>query len=287
MNQHYRFRAYAHLLRLHQPIGSLLLLWPTLWALWLAGNGHPSFKLVFLFTLGTFLMRGLGCVVNDIADRNFDGLVTRTKKRPLATGALGLKEALVLLLILCGLALVLVMQLNNLTIKLSIIGLGLALIYPYCKRFTYWPQWVLGLAFSWGIPMAFAAQTNKVPVIAWLLFFSASLWPLAYDTMYAMVDRDDDKYIGIKSTALLFGDNETRFIGVVQCSFIALLVYLGLLLQLHGIFYFILTFVSGLLVYQQYLIKDRKAERCFKAFLNNTWVGALIFLGFVLGMQPN
>ena len=286
MNQHYRFRAYIHLLRLHQPIGSFLLLWPTLWALWLAGNGHPSFKLVLVFTVGTFLMRGLGCVANDIADRHVDGFVTRTKKRPLVTGAIGLKEALVLLLLLSALALGLVLQLNSLTVKLSVVGLALALIYPYSKRFTDWPQGVLGLAFSWGIPMAFAAQTNNVPAIAWLLFLSASLWPLAYDTMYAMVDRDDDKQIGIKSTAVLFGQNETRFIGAVQCSFMALLVCVGWLLKCHSIFYFLLILAAGLLIYQQYLIKDRKAERCFKAFRNNTWVGALIFLGFCLGIHP-
>lgn len=229
-------------------------------------------------------MRGLGCVANDIADRNVDGLVTRTKNRPLATGAIGLQEALLLLLFLSSLALGLVLQFNSLTIKLSLIGLALALIYPYSKRFTDWPQGVLGLAFSWGIPMAFAAINNEVPTIAWLLFLSAALWPLAYDTMYAMVDREDDQQIGIKSTALLFGQNETRFIGVVQGSFITLLVYLGLLLKVHCIFYCLLLLAAGLLIYQQYLIKDRKAERCFKAFLNNTWVGALIFLGFFLGL---
>ncbi|MDQ8038854.1 MAG: 4-hydroxybenzoate octaprenyltransferase [Rickettsiella sp.] len=286
MKQHYRFRAYVHLLRIHQPIGSLLLLWPTLWALWLAGNGHPSLKLVILFTLGTFLMRGLGCVINDIADRNFDGFVTRTKKRPLATGALALKDALILLIFLCFVALCLVLQFNRLTIELSIIGLALALIYPYTKRFTYWPQWVLGLAFSWGIPMAFAAEMNAVPLVAWLLFISASLWPLAYDTMYAMVDREDDKRIGIKSTALFWGHKETLFIGVIQSSFVALLACLGVLLKLHFVFYLALGFASSLLIYQHYLIKDRKPENCFKAFLNNNWVGALLFLGFLLGIHP-
>ncbi len=283
MNQHYRFLGYIRLLRLHQPIGGFLLLWPTLWALWLAGNGHPPFKLIFLFTLGAFLMRGLGCVANDIADRNFDGFVTRTKKRPLVSGEITLKEAWVLLLFLCFLALCLVLQFNHLTIKLSLIGLALALIYPYTKRFTYWPQWVLGLAFSWGIPMAFAAQTNRVPSIAWLLFICASLWPLAYDTIYAMVDREEDKQIGIKSTALLFGSNETLFIAIFQCSFITLLICLGLLLKLNSIFYVALSLAGGLLIYQQYLIKDRKPENCFKAFLNNNWVGALLFLGFLLG----
>jgi 4-hydroxybenzoate polyprenyltransferase len=285
MNQHYRFRAYAHLLRLHRPVGSVLLLWPTLWAVWLAGNGHPSFKLVILFTVGTFLMRGLGCVANDIADRNFDGFVERTKNRPLVTGAVTLQEALGLLLFLCFLALCLILQFNSLTIKLAFIGLVLTFIYPYTKRFTHWPQGVIGLAFSWGIPMAFAAQTNQVPAIAWLLFITASLWPLGYDTMYAMVDRHDDQKIGVKSTALLLGKNDRLFVAVLQFSFIVLLAYLGYWFKLNSFFYVGLSFASGLLLYQQYLIKDREPKRCFKAFFNNTWVGAFIFLAFFLGIR--
>jgi 4-hydroxybenzoate polyprenyltransferase len=283
MKQLYHLRVYAHLLRINQPIGSFLLLWPTLWALWIAGNGHPSRKLVFLFIIGTFLMRGLGCVMNDIADRNFDAFVTRTKKRPLATGEITLKEALILLLILSGLALGLVLQFNALTIRLSVIGILLAFVYPYMKRFTYWPQSVLGLAFSWGIPMAFAAQMNRVPTIAWLLFICASLWPLAYDTIYAMVDREDDKRLGIKSTALLLGQHEILFIAVVHVIFVTLLACLGFFLQLQVIFYYLLSLASGLLLYQHYLIKDRKPDSCFKAFLNNAWVGGLLFLGFFLG----
>lgn len=286
MKQLTRLRPYAHLLRLHQPIGGFLLLWPTLWALCLAGEGRPSLKLVFLFTLGTFLTRGLGCVASDIADRHFDGLVTRTKKRPLVTGEVGLKAAFSLLLLTCFLALCVVLQLNALTIKLSIIGLALALIYPYAKRVTYWPQGVLGLAFSWGIPMAFAAQMNQVPPIAWLLFMTAVLWPLAYDTMYAMVDREDDRHIGVKSTALLFGRHDRLFIAVVQTSFMTLLILLGFLLKLQASYYLFLSLAASLFVYQHYLIKDRKPERCFKAFLNNSWVGALLLLGFVLGTHP-
>lgn len=283
MKQLTRLRPYTHLLRLHQPIGGFLLLWPTLWALWLAGKGHPSFKLVILFTLGTFLTRGLGCVASDIADRNFDGFVMRTKKRPLVTGEVGLKQALGLLFLSCFLALGVVLQLNALSLKLSIIGLILALSYPYAKRFTYWPQAVLGLAFAWGVPMAFAAQMNQVPRIAWLLFITAALWPLAYDTMYAMVDREDDRRIGIKSTALLFGQHDKIFIAVIQTSFIVLLILLGFLLKLQSSYYLFLSFAVALFAYQQYLIKDRKPEHCFKAFLNNTWVGASLFLGFVLG----
>lgn len=286
MKLHYRFRAYMHLLRFHRPIGSFLLLWPTLWALCVAGHGHPSFKLLILFVLGTFLMRGLGCVVNDIADRRFDGFVHRTKNRPLVTGVLTLKQAMGLLLFLCCLALGLVLQFNSLTIKLSFVGLALALFYPYTKRFTYWPQGILGLAFSWGIPMAFAAEMNQVPPLAWLLFISASLWPLAYDTIYAMVDREDDIRIGIKSTARLFGKKDTLLIGLIQASFISLLTLLGYLLKLGVFFYIGVSLASILLIYQQYLIKDRKPEKCFKAFLNNTWVGAFIFLGFCLGIHP-
>lgn len=286
MNQLTRLRPYVHLLRLHQPIGGFLLLWPTLWALCLASNAHPSFKLVFLFTLGTFLTRGLGCVASDIADRHFDGLVARTKNRPLVTGAVGLKAAYSLLVLCSFLALWVVLQFNALTIKLSIIGLGLALIYPYAKRVTYWPQAVLGLAFSWGIPMAFAAQMNQVPPIAWLLFVTAALWPLAYDTMYAMVDREDDRLIGVKSTALLFGQHDCLFIAVIQAIFTALLILLGFLLKLQPSYYLFLSLAASLFVYQHYLIKDKKPERCFKAFLNNGWVGVVLLIGFVLGMHP-
>lgn len=285
MKQLHYLRTYARLLRLHQPIGSFLLLWPTLWALWIAGGGHPSGRLVFLFVMGTFLMRSLGCVANDIADRNIDGFVTRTKKRPLATGEIQLREALVLLLFLSSLALSLVIQLNRLTITLALVGFILALIYPYAKRFTYWPQAVLGLAYSWGIPMAFAAQQNNVPRIAWLLFMSAALWPLAYDTIYAMVDREDDRRLGIKSTALRLGQHEVLFIALVQVSFVLLLAFFGFFLKLQVTFYFMLGLVGGLFIYQHYLIKRREPARCFKAFLNNTWVGAFLFLGFLLGMH--
>jgi len=286
MNQHHRFYAYARLLRLDRPIGNFLLLWPTLWALWLAGNGHPSPQLVFLFIVGVILMRGLGCIINDIADRNFDGFVARTKDRPLVIAAITLKEAVGLLLFLCFLAFCLVLQFNSLTVKLSFIGLALTFLYPYAKRFTYWPQSIIGLTFSWGIPMAFAAQTNKIPGIAWLLFITASLWTLAYDTVYAMVDRDDDRKIGIKSTALLLGRGDCLFVAVVQLSFMVLLACLGYVLQLRNFFYLGLGFAGGLLVYQQYLIKDRKPDRCFKAFLNNAWVGAWIFAAFFLGIRP-
>jgi 4-hydroxybenzoate polyprenyltransferase len=284
MNRLYSLRVYARLLRLHQPIGSFLLLWPTLWALWIAGHGHPSAKLVFLFILGTFLMRSMGCIANDIADRQFDRFVMRTKNRPLATGEIEVKKAIVLLLFLACMALGIVLQLNLLTIKLALVGLALTCIYPYMKRFTYWPQGILGLTFSWGIPMAFAAQQNAVPKIAWLLYMTAALWPLAYDTIYAMVDREDDQCIGIKSTAIFLGEKETLFIALLQCAFVALLALLGFWLKLHAGFYLMLSFAGGLLVYQHYLIKDRKPDCCFKAFLNNAWVGGILFLGFFLGL---
>lgn len=284
MNQLFSLKPYAQLLRLHQPIGTLLLLWPTLWALWIAGKGHPAWGNLFFFSSGVFLMRSLGCVANDIADRKWDGQVKRTQQRPLATQAISLNAARWILLGLAGLALLCVLQLNRLTVQLAWVGLGLTLIYPYAKRFTYWPQVVLGLTFSWGIPMAFAAQINQVPLFAWLLYVSASLWPLAYDTIYAMVDREDDQKVGIKSTAIRLSQRETQFIAAVQMTFILSLVGLGRWLGFSSAYYVGLLGATGLFVYQQYLIQKRVPEHCFKAFLNNAWVGALIFLGIYFGM---
>lgn len=284
MNQLFRLRPYVQLLRLHQPIGSILLLWPTLWALWIAGKGHPSLTNLLLFGVGVFLMRSLGCVANDIADRKFDGQVARTQHRPLATQAISLKAAVWILLSLAGFALWCVLQFNHFTFQLAWIGLGLTLLYPYAKRFTYWPQVILGLAFSWGIPMAFAAQTNQVPFFAWLLYLSASLWPLAYDTIYAMVDREDDRKIGIKSTATRLNEWDVLFVAMIQMVFMLCLLGVGQWLNLAPAYYLCLLGASGLFIYQHYLIKKRVPARCFKAFLNNAWVGALIFLGFYLGM---
>ncbi|WP_235776135.1 4-hydroxybenzoate octaprenyltransferase [Rickettsiella massiliensis] len=223
------------------------------------------------FSSGVFLMRSLGCVANDIADRKWDGQVKRTQQRPLATQAISLNAALVL-------------QLNRFTFQLAWVGLGLTLIYPYAKRFTYWPQVILGLTFSWGIPMAFAAQINQVPLFAWLLYVSASSWPLAYDTIYAMVDREDDQKVGIKSTAIRLYQRETQFIAAVQMTFILSLFGLGRWLGFSSAYYVGLLGATGLFVYQQYLIQERIPEHCFKAFLNNAWVGALIFLGIYFGM---
>lgn len=286
MNNLPRWRSYVALLRLHQPIGLFLLLWPTLWALWIASAGAPSFKSVALFTLGTLLTRSLGCVINDIADRKLDGFVARTRQRPLVTGRVNLKEAKLLFIVLATLALLVVLQFNFLTIKLAGLGLLLICIYPYTKRYTYWPQLFLGLIFgAWSILLAFAAQIGKIPTIAWLVFMTGYLWCLAYDTIYAMVDREEDRKIGIKSSALALDRYDVLFIAVVESVFVLLLILIGTRLHLHFAYYSMLMLVVGLLCYQHYLIKDRKPAACFKAFLNNAWIGALIFLGFFLSLH--
>lgn len=280
-----RLHGYITLFRWHQPIGIFLLLWPTLWALWIASAGAPHFKVVALFVVGTVLTRTLGCVVNDIADRDFDGLVARTKLRPLASGQVSLREAKILFVVLSVLAFAVVLQFNLLTIKLAFVGLALICIYPYSKRYTHWPQLVLGLVFgAWSVLMAFAAENGKIPAIAWLVFTAGYCWCLAYDTIYAMVDRDDDKKLGIKSSALSLDSYDTLFIALLGASLVLLLIVIGICLNVHSAYYVMLALATGLLLYQQYLIKDRKPERCFKAFLNNAWIGALIFLGFILGL---
>jgi 4-hydroxybenzoate polyprenyltransferase len=274
-----KFLNYLRLMRLHRPIGIFLLLWPTLWALWLAGHGHPDIKNITIFILGVVVMRSAGCVINDFADRNIDGLVARTRDRPLATRVVTTRAALGLFLILCLLALLLVLQLNLLTIELSVVALVLAIIYPFTKRYTHWPQIVLGAAFAWAVPMAFAAQTNTLPTTAWLLFLAALFWPVAYDTMYAMADREDDQKIGIKSTAILFGRYDRLWIGIFQLLVLALLSYVGLREHLGIIYFVALLLAASLAVYQQYLIKNRNPQNCFRAFLNNNWFGLVIFLG--------
>lgn len=286
MNNLPRWRSYVALLRLHQPIGLFLLLWPTLWALWIASAGAPHFKSVALFVAGTLLTRSLGCVINDIADRKLDGFVARTQQRPLVTGKVSLKEAKRVFIVLAVLALLVVLQFNLLTLKLAGLGLVLICIYPYTKRYTYWPQLFLGLIFgAWSILMAFAAQTGKIPSIAWLVFMAGYLWCLAYDTIYAMVDREEDRQIGIKSSALALDRYDVLFIAVVESIFVLLLILIGIRLHLHFAYYSMLTLVVGLLYYQHTLIKDRKPAACFKAFLNNAWIGALIFLGFFLSLH--
>jgi 4-hydroxybenzoate polyprenyltransferase len=273
--------AYALLMRWHRPVGVLLLLWPSLWALWIAGNGKPSLLLVLIFILGVFLTRSAGCVINDFADRHWDGAVKRTSKRPLIAGLVSAREALGLFTVLSLLAACLLLPLNNLARCLALPALLLMIIYPYMKRFTRAPQLVLGLAFGWGIPMAFAAQTGQVPLIAWFLFLLSCIWTLAYDTIYALVDREDDLRIGIKSSAILLGRWDTRVIAGLHAVMLALLVILGQQLRLGPGFYFSLLAVSGIMVYLHYLIKERQVDACLLAFSRSQWVGCMVFLGLV------
>jgi 4-hydroxybenzoate polyprenyltransferase len=274
--------AYARLMRLDRPVGTLLLLWPTLAALWVAADGLPPIDLIVVFAIGTFLMRAAGCVVNDYADRDFDPDVSRTANRPLATGAVTSNAALGAFFVLAFLALTLLLYLNALTRWLAVAGLGIAVAYPFMKRWTYLPQVVLGAAFSWGIVMAFAAVQNVVPEPGWLLFLASVLWIVAYDTMYAMVDREDDLRVGIKSTAILFGEADRLMIGLLQAGTVISLVLVGQQLGYQGYYFWGIAAAAGLLCYQQYLIRDRSREGCFRAFANNVWVGFSLFVGVVL-----
>ena len=277
-----RWLLYARLMRLDKPIGILLLLWPTLWALWIAGAGHPRPWVVAVFVLGVVLMRSAGCVINDFADRDFDRHVRRTASRPITAGQVSPREALVLFGVLSLLALALVLTLDRLTIQLSLVGAFLAASYPFTKRFTHLPQAYLGVAFGWAIPMAFAAQTGAVDPRSWWLFAAVVLWALIYDTMYAMVDRDDDLKIGVKSSAILFGRYDRFIIGLLQLAMLAVLLVVGRLFGL-GLWYHLgLAVAAGLMLYHQWLIRDRDRERCFKAFLHNQWIGVAIFAGLVL-----
>lgn len=269
-------------MRLHKPIGIILLFWPMMWALWIAANGTPPIKELLIFTLGTIMMRSAGCVINDIADRKIDLHVERTKERPLTTGEVSLKEALVLFIILTLLSFLLVLLLNKMTIAMSFIAIALASIYPFCKRFTYLPQLFLGLAFGWAVPMAFTAILNKLPFIAWLLYLATIIITICYDTMYAMVDRDDDLKIGVKSTAILFNRYDKIIIAVLQIIFIALMIIIGAMMDMNIGYYSFLSAAALLFIYQGYLIKDRDKKNCFRAFLNNHWTGMLIFSGIFL-----
>lgn len=271
-------QAFWQLTRMNRPIGSLLLLWPTLWALFLAAEGLPDWHVLIVFVLGVLFMRSAGCVINDFADRKVDGHVKRTANRPLPSGLISSKEALILFAVLVLCSFLLVLTMNTLTIMLSGIGIVLAVAYPFMKRVTYLPQFVLGLAFSWAIPMAYAAESNQVPPEAWLLFVINALWTIAYDTQYAMVDRDDDLKIGIKSTAILFGRFDKLIIGLLQLSVLTLLIILGTQLDLSSVYYWGVLAAAGFFVYQQWLIKGREREACFKAFLNNNYVGGLVFI---------
>lgn len=277
-----RLDVYERLMRLDKPIGILLLLWPTLWALWISSNGHPDWLIVWIFTLGTVLMRSAGCVMNDYADREFDSHVERTKTRPLATGEVSGREALALAAVLSLLAFGLVLLLNKLTIILSVCALFLALTYPYTKRFISIPQAYLGIAFGFGIPMAFAAQTDQVPALAWMLLAANVFWAIAYDTEYAMVDRDDDAKIGIRSSALFFGSYDVSAIMACYVAMLSILTLVGLHLGLHWPYYIGLGVAAVIAVYHYALIRGRERSACFKAFLHNNWLGAAIFAGLAV-----
>lgn len=278
---------YKQLMRTDKPIGTLLLLWPTYWALWLASGGVPSLLNFIVFSLGVFVMRSAGCVINDYADRKIDGSVKRTAQRPLAAGLITSGEALSLFVFLILIAFGLVLLLSWQTIVLSVGALFLAFSYPFMKRFTNLPQVVLGAAFSWAIPMAFMAASGQVPLTAWLLFMANVIWTVAYDTMYAMVDRDDDLKIGVKSTAILFGRADRVIILCLNSCFIALLCYIGLSEQLDTPYWLSIVIASGFLAYQQVLIHSRERAQCFKAFLNNHYVGLVIFVGLVASLPLN
>lgn len=277
-----RSSAYVRLMRLHRPIGIWLLLWPTLWALWLAGDGRPSGTLLVIFVIGTIVMRSAGCIINDLADRNIDPHVARTRDRPIATGEVGLPGAVLLAALLLAAALGLVLLLNPLTQILAVIGAAITIAYPFAKRVMAAPQFVLGLAFSWGVPMAFAAEQAQVPRLGWLLFIVTVVWVVIYDTEYAMTDREDDIKLGVRSTAILFGELDRAVLGAMQ-----LLLVLGLLLVGRSADrgYWYLGGVAAaavFMLYQQYLMREREPTRCFTAFLNNAWLGLSVFVGLAL-----
>lgn len=273
---------YWRLTRMDRPIGTLLLLWPTLWSLWIAAKGVPSIKNLVIFVLGVIVMRAAGCVINDFADRKIDGRVERTKDRPLATGAVSNREALGLFAALCLIAFALVLFTDPLTIKLSVGGLILAFCYPFMKRHTHLPQVVLGAAFAWGIPMAYAAEAGELHEGMWLIYVAVVLWTVAYDTFYAMVDRADDLKIGVKSTAILFGEQDRLMTGILQVMTLYALVLVGNRFELGTFYYLGLAVAAGLFIYQQWLIRYRARAACFKAFLNNNWVGVAVFVGIVM-----
>lgn len=277
-----RLSLYWQLTRLNRPIGILLLLWPTLWGVWLAGNGHPAWYIVAIFALGTVLMRSAGCAINDYADRDFDKHVKRTQQRPITSGKLAPAEALWLAAALAILSLLLILPLNALTLWLSVPAVFLASSYPFTKRFLAIPQAYLGIAFGFGIPMAFAAQLNQVPAVAWWLLLANIFWCIAYDTEYAMVDRDDDIHLGIHSSALFFGKYDVRAVMACYAATLALLALTGHMLHLGGIYYFGLSCATAIAIYHYTLIRQRQREQCFKAFLHNNWFGAAVFSGIAL-----
>ncbi len=279
---HPRAWDFIQLMRIDKPIGIYLLLWPTLWALWIAGKGSPSLGNVLIFVIGVFLMRAAGCVINDFADRKVDGHVKRTKQRPLASGKITSKEALVLFAVLVALSFGLVLLTNATTIWLSFGGLALAATYPFMKRYTYYPQVVLGAAFSWGMPMAFTAQTGDLPAAAWLLYIANLLWTVGYDTYYAITDREDDLKIGVKSTAVLFGDADRVIIITLQGLALFCLMLAGARFELGLYFFLGLLVAAGCFAWEFWSTRDRDPQACFKAFLHNHWAGLAIFVGIVV-----
>ncbi len=275
-------RQYLILMRFDKPVGTFLLLWPTLWALWIAAEGVPDSDVLIVFVAGVVLMRAAGCVINDYADRKIDSKVRRTRDRPITSGKITPKAALILFVVLCLAAFALVLTMNKLTIMMSFVAAFLAATYPFMKRYTYLPQVYLGAAFGWAVPMVFAAQTGAVPKEAWLLFIATVLWATAYDTMYAMVDRRDDLRIGVKSTAILFGDGDRLIIGIIQALFFLVLLIVGQHLGMGAYYYGGLLVAALFAGYQQYLLRDRDVLLCFRAFLNNNVFGAVIFIGIAL-----
>ena len=270
------------LARFDKPIGTLILLYPALWALWIASDGKPNLTVLIVITLGVIVMRAAGCVINDYADRDFDPHVERTKQRSIAAGHITPKEALIFFAVLVLLAFGLVLLLNTFTILLSFVGAFLAASYPFMKRYTHLPQAYLGVAFGWAVPMSFAAQLNEIPTVAWILYLAVILWALVYDTMYAMVDKDDDLKIGVKSTAILFGNYDRHIMSGLQIVILLLLFVVGQMQNLGSFYYLSLIVAAGFSIYQQKLIFHREKSACFKAFLNNNWFGLVIFVGLVL-----
>jgi 4-hydroxybenzoate polyprenyltransferase len=277
-----RIKQYWLLARFDKPIGILILLWPALWALWVASDGRPDLLVLTVICLGVVLMRAAGCVINDYADRDFDPHVERTQHRPIAAGKVKSKEALLVFVVLCLCAFGLVLLLNIYTIMLSFIAAFLAASYPFMKRYTQLPQAYLGIAFGWAVPMAFSAQINSIPPVAWVMYVAVVLWALVYDTMYAMVDKDDDLKIGVKSTAILFGAYDRQIMGGLQIIIIGLLIIVGQMAHTGWPYYGGILIAAGLFVYQQKLIFNREKVLCFKAFLNNNWFGLAVFAGLVV-----
>ena len=277
-----RVADYARLMRLHRPIGIWLLMWPMLWALWIAAAGQPRDKVLIVFLLGVVVMRSAGCVVNDLADRNLDPFVRRTRERPLAARRISPYAALWLFAILIALALYLVTRLDALSVKLSFVGAGLAVSYPFFKRFFPLPQFYLGFAFGWAVPMAFAAQLGHVPRVGWVLFFITVLWAAIYDTIYAMADRLDDLKLGVKSSAILFADMDKLMVGAMQCLMLLALLLVGQGLRFGHRFYYGLAAAGAMFIYQQWLIRDRVPADCLRAFRNNNYVGMAVFIGVLL-----